>query len=64
MLFPVAFYKKEKTKSNSTGAQYVTVQKYFSHPSFSYLLFSNPPLKLKVRLQIDGRQLIATHLDQ
>jgi hypothetical protein len=39
MLFPVAFYKKEKTKSN----QYVTVQKYFSHPSLVIYFFPTHP---------------------
>jgi hypothetical protein len=43
MLFPVAFYEKEKTKSNSTGAQYVTVQKYFLHPSIVIYFFSTHP---------------------
>jgi len=54
-------------KSISSGAQHVTLQKCFSHPSFScLLLFSNPtpPIKLKLGLQICGRLLIATHLDQ
>ncbi len=45
--------------------RYVTLQKYFSHPSFSYLLFfPTPPIKRKPGLQIDERLLIATHLDQ
>jgi hypothetical protein len=42
-------------------AQYVTLQEYFSHPSFSYLLFSNPTRKTA---QIHGRLLIAIHVDQ
>jgi hypothetical protein len=29
----------------STNAQYVTLQKYVSHPSFRYQLFSNPTHK-------------------
>jgi hypothetical protein len=33
------------TKSISSGAQYVTLRKYFSHPSFSYVLFCNPTNK-------------------
>jgi hypothetical protein len=39
-------------------AQYVTLQKYFSHPSLVvyFSFFSTPPIKLK--LQIDGRLLI------
>jgi hypothetical protein len=52
------------SKSISSGAQYVTLQKYFLHPGFSYLLFPTPPTKLKLGLQIDGRLLIATHLDK
>jgi hypothetical protein len=39
------------------------LKKYFSHPSFSD--FSpTPPIKLKLGVQIGGRLLIATHLDQ
>jgi hypothetical protein len=36
----------------SIKCQYVTLQKYFSHPSFSYVLtiFPTPPIKLKLRL--------------
>jgi hypothetical protein len=34
-------------ESISNGAQYVTPQKYFSHPSFSYLLFPNLTHKTK-----------------
>ncbi len=47
-------------KSISNGAQYVSsVQKYFSHPSFSYLPFSNHTHeKLKQGLQIGGRLLL------
>jgi hypothetical protein len=48
--------------SISSGAQYVTLQKYFSHPSFVIYFFPTPAIKLG--LQIDGRLLIATHLDQ
>jgi len=43
----------------STNAQYVTLQTYFGHPSFTTL-----PIKLKLGLQIGGRLLITTHLDQ
>ncbi len=56
-----------KSKSISSDAQDVAPQKYFSHPSFSYLLFFQPhlpPIKLKLGLQIGGRVLIATHLEQ
>jgi hypothetical protein len=43
------------TKSISSGAQYVTLQKYFSHPSFSYLLFFNPThYKKQLGQQIRG----------
>jgi len=39
-------------QSISTNAQYVILEKYFSHPSFSYqLFFPNPPIKLKLGLQ-------------
>jgi hypothetical protein len=34
------------------------------HASSSYLLFQNPPIKLKCGLHRRGRLLIATHLDQ
>jgi hypothetical protein len=44
---------------------YVTLHKYISHPSFSYLLCSNSTIiKLKLGLQIGERLLIADHLDQ
>jgi hypothetical protein len=47
-----------------SSAQYVTLQKYFSNPSFTYLLiFSNPTQKTKTgtaKLQIGGRLLIAS----
>jgi len=41
----------------SIKCQYVTLQKYFSHPSFSYVLtiFPTPPIKLKLGLQGGGR---------
>jgi hypothetical protein len=42
----------------------VTLQKHFSHPSFSYLVFSNPAHKTKTGIAIGGRLLIATHLVQ
>jgi len=49
----------------SCGAQYVTLQKYFLHPKFMVIFFSPTlPIKLKLALQISGRLLIATHLDQ
>jgi len=51
-------------KSISIGAQYVTLQKYFSHPSLVIYFFPTPPIKLKLGLQIHGRLLIPTHMDQ
>ncbi len=47
-----------------SGAQYVTMQKYFSHPSLIIYFFLTPPIKIKLGLQIVGRLLIETHLDQ
>jgi hypothetical protein len=38
-------------ESISSGAQYATLQKYFSHPSFSYLLFSNHTHTNKTRTE-------------
>jgi hypothetical protein len=42
----------------------VSLQKYFSHASLVLYFFPAPPIKLKLGLQIGGRLLIATHLDQ
>jgi hypothetical protein len=50
-----------QSKSISSSAQFVDPEKYFSHPSLSYLLFSTAILKLKLGLQIGGRVLIATN---
>ncbi len=47
-----------------SGAQYVTMQKCFSHPSLIVYVFLTPPIKIKLGLQIGGRLLIETHLDQ
>jgi hypothetical protein len=55
------------SKSISTNVQYVTLETYFSHPSFSYILgnyFPTPPTKLKLGLQVGGRLLVATHSEQ
>ncbi len=52
------------TKSISSGAQYVTSQKCVSHPSLVLYVFPTPPIKLELGLQIGGRLLIATHLNQ
>ncbi len=49
--------------SISSGAQYVTLQKYFSHPKFSFFghFLVTPPMKRKLR---GGVLLIRNHLDQ
>jgi hypothetical protein len=53
------------SESISSGAQYVTLRKYFSHPSLVIHSFATPPIKLKQGQQIGGRGLlIANHLDQ
>ncbi len=41
-------------KSIPNGAQYATLQKYFSHPSLLIFFFATPPIKLKPGLQIGG----------
>jgi hypothetical protein len=43
---------------------YVTLQKDISHLSSVIFIFLTPPTKLKLGLQIDGRLLIANHLEQ
>jgi hypothetical protein len=48
--------------SISSSAQYVTLQKCFSHPSFVFIS-PTPPIMLKFVLQIGGRLLIANQLD-
>jgi hypothetical protein len=50
-------------KSITSSAHYVTA-KIFLASKFSYLLFPNPPLKLKLALQKGWKLLIGTHLDQ
>jgi hypothetical protein len=50
--------------SISSGAQYVTVRKYFWHPSLVMYSFATPPIKLKQGQQIAGGLLITNHLDQ
>ncbi len=47
-----------------SGVQYVTMQKYFSHPSSIIYFFLTPPIKIKLGLQIGRRLLIDTRLDQ
>jgi hypothetical protein len=48
--------------SISIGAQYVTLQKYSSHPRLVIYFFPTLPIKLKMGLQVGGRLLIAKHL--
>ncbi len=62
------FLKREKTflpseHLHSSCAQYVTLPKYFSHPSLVMYSFAIH-MKLKWGLQISGGLLIANHLDQ
>jgi hypothetical protein len=38
-------------ESISSGAQYVTLRKYFSHPSLILHSFATPPIKLKLGQQ-------------
>lgn len=45
-------------------ARYVTLQKYFSHPSVVIYFSATPPRKLKLGQQIGGGLLIANHLHQ
>jgi hypothetical protein len=52
------------TKSIPTSTQYLSLRKYFSHPSLVMYSFATPPIKLKLRQQIGGGLLIANHLDQ
>ncbi len=49
---------------HQVGAQYETLQKYFSHPSLVIYFFPTSTIKLKLKLQIDERLLILTRLDQ
>jgi hypothetical protein len=51
-------------KSIPSNVQYVTLHKYFSHPSLVIYFLSTPHIKLKLGLQIGARLLIANHLDQ
>jgi hypothetical protein len=48
----------------TTSATSQNWKKKHLHGSFSYLLFQNPPIKLKCGLHRRGRLLIATHIDQ
>jgi hypothetical protein len=56
--------QRQLSQSISSGAQYVTLWKYFSHPSLVRYSFATPPIKLKVGQQIGAGRLIANHLDQ
>jgi hypothetical protein len=42
MALQTGFHLSNPKSITFSGAEYVTLQSYFSHPSFSYLLFSNP----------------------
>jgi len=46
--------RKVDTSITAYCAQYVTRQKYFSHPSSSYNFFSNPTHKIEPGLQVVG----------
>jgi hypothetical protein len=46
-------------ESISSGAQYVTLRKYFSHPSLLMYSFATPPIKLESGQQIGEGLLIA-----
>jgi len=50
--------------SISSGAQYVTLQKYLSYLSLVIYSFPIPPIKPELGLQIGGRLLMAIQLDQ
>ncbi len=47
-----------------TGAQYLTLQKCFSHPSLIIYFFATPPIRLKQRTANRWELLIANQLDQ
>ncbi len=51
----------ESTESCSHCSEYVSLQKYFSHPSLDLPI---APIKPKLGLQIGGRHLVANHLDE
>jgi len=52
------------SKSISSGAHYVTLRKYFSHPSLVMYSFATPSIKLKLWQQIGGGLLMTNHLDK
>jgi len=41
-------------RASPSGAQYVTLRKYFSHPSLVMYSFATPATKLKLGQQIGG----------
>jgi len=52
------------SKSISSGAQYVTLNKYFPRPILVIYFLATPRIKLKLGQQTGGGLLIANHLDQ
>jgi hypothetical protein len=50
----VALNDRFMAKSISSTAQYVTLRKYFSHPSLVMYSFATPPIKLKRGQQFGG----------
>jgi len=52
------------SSSISSGAQFVTLRKYFSHPSLVMYSFATPPIKLKLEQKIGWGPVITNHLDQ
>jgi hypothetical protein len=52
------------TWSISSGARYVTLQKWFSHANLVIYSFATQHIKLKLGQQIGERLLIANHLDE
>jgi hypothetical protein len=58
------WWNSDLSKSISSGAKYVTLQKKISHPSSVMYSFATPQIKLKLGEQIGGGLLITNHLDQ
>jgi hypothetical protein len=44
----------EECKGISSGAQYMSLRKHFSHPSLVMYSFATPPIKMKLRQQMGG----------
>ncbi len=57
---PIRIHKELCVKSIPSSVQYVTLKKYFSHPSLDIYFLATPAMKLK----LVGVPLIAIHLDQ